>query len=174
MDFEEIIISRRSIRKYTDEKIDTKTIIRIINAAMYAPSAVNKRPWNFVIIEDKSSMKKVMEIHASARMLKEASHAILICGDEKQQHDDGFWIADCGAATQNMLLAAHSFGIGGCWIGVYPREKRMNDFAKLFNLPEHIKPFALVSLGFPAENKEMPQRFEKEKIYYELWGKQME
>ena len=107
MNFEEILINRRSIRRYTSEKIDSASIRNLIKAAMYAPSAVNKRPWHFIIVEDKGKMEEVMKIHANAKMLKEASHAILICGDENLQHDDGFWIDDCGAATQNRRLAAH-------------------------------------------------------------------
>ncbi|MCK4921027.1 MAG: nitroreductase family protein [Bacteroidales bacterium] len=170
MNFEEILISRRSIRRYTSEKIDSASIRNLIKAAMYAPSAVNKRPWHFIIVEDKGKMEEVMKIHANAKMLKEASHAILICGDENLQHDDGFWIADCGAATQNLLLAAHGKGIGSCWIGIYPREQRMKDISNLFNLPKHVKPFALVSLGYPAEDKRLPERFEEKKIHSEVWG----
>ena len=170
MNFEEILINRRSIRRYTSEKIDSASIRNIIKAAMYAPSAVNKRPWHFIIVEDKGKMEEVMKIHANAKMLKEASHAILICGDENLQHDDGFWIADCGAATQNLLLAAHGVGIGSCWIGIYPREQRMKDISNLFNLPKHVKPFALVSLGYPAEDKRLPERFEEKKIHSEVWG----
>lgn len=170
MNFEEILINRRSIRRYTSKKIDSASIRKLIKAAMYAPSAVNKRPWHFIVVEDKEKMEEVMKIHANAKMLKEASHAILVCGDEQLQHDDGFWIADCGAATQNLLLAAHGSGIGSCWIGIYPREQRMNDISYLFNLPKHIKPFALVSLGYPAEEKRLPERFEEGKVHYGVWG----
>lgn len=171
MTFEEIILSRRSIRRYKDEKIDPDSVKKIIRAAMYAPSAVNKRPWNFIIIEDKLQMGKVMEIHPNSKMLRYASHAILICGDENLQHDDGYWIADCGAATQNLLLAAHGMGIGACWIGIYPRIQRMKDISSIFKLPAHIKPFALVSLGYPDETKDIPERYEEEKVFFELWGR---
>lgn len=170
MNFEGILLNRRSIRRYTSEKINPETITKLIKAAMYAPSAVNKRPWHFIVVEDKEKFNAVMKIHSSAMMLKEASHAILVCGDEKLQHDDGFWIADCGAATQNLLLSAHNSGIGSCWIGIYPRERRMKAIASLFNLPDHVKPFALISLGYPAEEKRFPERFEEGKIFYGEWG----
>jgi len=170
LNFEEILLNRRSIRRYTPQKISPEIITKIIKAGMYAPSAVNKKPWHFIVIEEKEKMESVIKIHANAMMLKEASHAILVCGDEKLQHDDGFWIADCGAATQNILLSAFNSGIGSCWIGIYPREQRMKAVSDIFNLPEHVRPFALVALGYPAEEKKFPERFEEGKIHYGKWG----
>ena len=170
MNTEESLLNRRSIRKYTSEKIENSIILEIIKAGMYAPSAVNKRPWHFIIIDEQKRMKEIMEAHPHSKMLSSASHAILVCGDMKLQHDTGYWLADCGAATQNLLLAAHSKGIGSCWVGIYPREQRMKDMKKIFNLPEHIEAFALVSLGFPAEEKTHPDRYEPEKIRWNGWG----
>ncbi len=166
----DLILTRRSIRKYRPQIIERDIILKILNAAMYAPSAVNKQPWHFIVVDDRNIMKRVMEIHRSSMMLESASHAVLICGDEKLQHDVGYWIADCGAATQNLLLAATSLGIGSCWIGLYPRENRMAAVSVLFGLPAHVKPFALVSLGYPAEEKEKPDRFKPERIFYNTWG----
>lgn len=139
---------------------------------MYAPSAMNKQPWHFVLVDDKKLFASFMEFHPHSRFLAYASHAILICGDMKLQHDDGFWLLDCGAATQNMLLAAHSLGIGSCWISIHPREERKQKTKELFKLPGHVEPFALVSLGYPLVEREMPDRFHKEKIHYNTWGKQ--
>ena len=170
MEEQDFIFDRRSIRRYTDKPIENEKIDLLLKAAMYAPSAMNKQPWHFIVIEDKKMMLKITEIHQHASMLKGASHAILICGDEKLQHDDGFWIVDCGAATENLLLAAHSMGLGACWIGIEPREARKVAVANLFDLPSHVKPFALVSLGYPAEEKRRPDRFHPEKIHLNLWG----
>lgn len=136
---------------------------------MYAPSAVNMRPWHFVVIDKKDLMEKIMKVHPYSRMLKTASHAVLVCGDLNQQHDQGYWLADCGAATQNLLISAKGMGIGSCWVGVYPREQRMKDLKRIFNLPGHIEVFSLVALGYPAEEKSLPERFEKEKIHYNGW-----
>ena len=168
--FVEEIIKRRSIRKYKSQKIERHKLVTILRAAMYAPSAVNKQPWHFIVVDDRSIMNRVMEIHPSSKMLVTASHAILVCGDENLQHDKGYWIADCGAATENLLLAATAMGIGSCWIGVYPRENRIQAFSELFNLPGHVKPFALVSLGYPDEEKETPLRYKPERIYYNNWA----
>ena len=167
----DFIFDRRSIRKYTNKPIENEKIELVIKAAMYAPSAMNRQPWHFIVIDDKILLHKITEIHQHAAMLKGASHGIVICGDEELQHDDGFWIVDCGAATENMLLAAHALGLGACWIGIQPREARKRAFAEILGLPTHVKPFALVSLGYPAEPRPRPERFHREKIHKNLWGK---
>lgn len=165
------ILDRRSIRRYTDQKIDNEQIRSLLTAAMYAPSAVNMQPWHFVVIDERSMMEMIMEIHPYARMLQTASHAVVVCGDEQLQHDDGYWVVDCGAATQNLLLAAHSMGLGACWVGLHPREERKSAFSRLLKLPSHVKPFALVALGYPEEQKPRPDRFHKEKIKHNGWTK---
>jgi nitroreductase len=164
------ILDRRSIRRFTDQKIDSKQIKAILTAAMYAPSAVNMQPWHFVVIDESSMMEKIMEIHPYARMLQTASHAVVVCGDEQAQHDDGYWVVDCGAATQNLLLAAHTMGLGACWVGLHPREERKSAFSRLLKLPSHVKPFALVALGYPEEQKARPDRFHSEKVKYNGWN----
>jgi nitroreductase len=163
------IIDRRSIRRFTDQKINEKQIKSMLRAAMYAPSAVNRQPWHFVVIDDRTLMDKIMEVHPHARMLQSASHAIVICGDEQLQHDNGYWVVDCGAATQNLLLAAHTMGLGACWVGLHPREERKRAFSKLLFLPSHVQPFALVALGFPDEQKRRPERFHAGKVKYNGW-----
>jgi nitroreductase len=136
---------------------------------MYAPSAVNKQPWHFIIIENKDTCKAIIKIHQNAAMLNQADKAILVCYDEKLQHDEGFGPIDCSAAVQNMLLAAHALDIGACWIGVYPRKERMHNIKKIFGLPEHVVPFALISLGYPAEIKSTPDRIKSDRIRRERW-----
>jgi nitroreductase len=163
------ILDRRSIRRFTEQKLDQEQIVSLLTAAMYAPSAVNRQPWHFVVIDDPSLMKKIMEIHPYARMLQTASHAVVVCGDELLQHDDGYWVVDCGAATQNMLLAAHTIGLGACWVGLHPREERKTSFSRLLCLPSHVKPFAMVALGYPEEHKPRPERFHPEKVRYNGW-----
>lgn len=170
MNLLEIIIKRRSIRKYKAQKVEKEKIETILRAAMYAPSAVNKQPWNFILVDDRKVLDEIMDIHPHAGMLKTASHAILVCGDEKRQHDQGYWVADCGAATENLLLAARGVDLGACWIGVYPREQRMKAISKLFGLPSHVQPFALISLGYPDEEKEVPDRYDPSKIFLNSWG----
>jgi nitroreductase len=170
MDQLELFLERRSIRKFTDQIIDNEVIEKILKAAMYAPSAVNRQPWHFVVLTRRDLFRRIMEIHPHAAMLETASHGIVICGDEQLQHDDGYWVVDCGAATQNLLLAAHAMGLGACWVGLHPRENRKVFFHALLGLPQHVQPFALVALGYPAEKKPRPDRFHPGKVRLNHWN----
>ena len=172
MELIEIIINRRSIRHFKQTKVEDDKIKLLLRAAMYAPSAANKQPWHFIIIDNRQILDKIIEINPNGWMLESASHAILICGDEKLQHGHGYWTADCGAATENLLLAAKSISLGSCWIGLYPKENRMNAIKELFDLPEHVKPFSLIAIGYPDEEIETEERFRPDRIFYNNWGNQ--
>jgi nitroreductase len=148
----------------TDDQIDI-----LLKAAMYAPSAVNKQPWHFIVFRSRETMKRIAEAHANASMLLHASVAVLVCWDDQRQHDTGYGPVDCAAATQNMLLAAHSIGLGAVWVGIYPRQQRMEAVRNIFRLPDHVHGFSIVSLGFAAEQKTHPDRFDQQKIHVERW-----
>jgi len=165
----DLFLDRRSIRRFTGRKLDRETLEQLLEAAMYAPSAVNRQPWHFVVIQRRDMLGRIMEVHPHAGMLATASHAIVVCGDEQLQYDDGYWVVDCGAATQNILLAAHALGIGSCWVGLHPREGRKADMARLLGLPAHVSPFALVALGYPGEKKPRPGRFHPGKVRLDHW-----
>ncbi len=169
MEIFEALLNRRSIRKYTNDVVSDQQLEKIIEAGMYAPSAVNTQPWHFIIFKDMKTREAIIEAHQHAQMLKGASAAILICFDTKLQHDEGYGPVDCSNATQNMLLAAHGLGLGACWVGIYPRKNRIEALHKIFNLPEHIIPFAVISIGFPAETRRNPDRFLKDRIHKEKW-----
>ena len=130
MELYEGLLSRRSIRKYTGEKIEEEKIMSIVKAGMYAPSANNTRPWHFIIVDEKEIMNKIMAVHPYSSMLSKASHAILVCGDEKLQNGPGYYLLDCSAATQNILLAAHTLGFGAVWLGVEPRSERKKEIGR--------------------------------------------
>lgn len=165
----EAIITRRSIRQYTSEKVTDEQISTLLKCAMLAPSAVNKQPWHFIVFRDKSLIQKIVDVHPNASMLLEASAGILVCWDDNLQHDKGYGPVDCSAATENILLAAHSMGIGSVWVGIYPREPRMDAMKKIFKLPAHIHGFSVVSLGYPAGKRQQPDRFNRDRIHYEQW-----
>ena len=137
---------------------------------MYAPSANNQQPWHFMVIDDPEIMGQIVQIHPYAKMLSDASVAILICGDENMELSKGYWPVDCSAATQNLLLAAHGIGLGAVWLGVHPREERKSGIRKLFKLPDHIQPFALVSVGYPDEEKAHPERFKPDRVHWNKWN----
>lgn len=163
MELLEGILTRRSIRKYKEREVEEEKIMKIINAGMYAPSSRNKRPWFFIIIKNRKILKEIADFHPYGKMLKSAPLAILICGNKIIQEVEGYIALDCAASTENILLAAHSMGIGSCWIGIYPRKERMDFIKKLLKLEEKLIPISLVALGYPDEEKEKPERFEEEK-----------
>ncbi|MFN8207547.1 MAG: nitroreductase family protein [Bacteroidales bacterium] len=169
MNIIDFIINRRSIRKYLPEAIPDELIGELLKAGMYAPSAVNKQPWHFIVIRERSIMEEIIKVHPYASMLRFAAAAIVVCGDMQIAHTPEYTPVDCAAATQNILLAAHGLGLGGVWLGLHPREERKRAISILFGLPDNIMPFAIVSLGYPAEMPPLPQRFRKERIHYEKW-----
>ena len=170
MELYEGLLSRRSIRKYTGGKIDEDTITAIIKAGMYAPSANNTRPWHFVIIDDRITLNKIMKVHPYSSMLDKASHAIVVCGDETMQNGPGYYPLDCSAATQNLLLAAHSLGYGAVWLGVEPKTDRKKAVSEILGLPSHIHPVSIVSVGIPVKHAgKIPARFEQKKIRKNHW-----
>ncbi len=169
MSFTDTLITRRSIRCYTGEKVSDEQIETILKAGMYAPSAENKQPWHFVLFRDREVREKIIAVHKNAWMLSDADLGILVCYDEELQHDEGYGPLDCAAATQNMLLAAHGLGLGAVWLGIFPREKRVSALHDLFKLPDNVKPFSVIALGHPDEEKPFPERYKKERVHWESW-----
>ncbi|HHV71098.1 MAG TPA: nitroreductase family protein [Clostridia bacterium] len=163
------ILNRRSIRKYTQEPVPDGVIKELLEAAMSAPSAGNEQPWEFVVINDRQILNEIPKFHPYSQMLKEAPVAILVCGDLNQQKYDGYWVLDCAAATENILIAAQDKGLGAVWLGIYPAEERIEGMRKLLGIPDHVVPVALIALGYPAEHKEPANRFNPNKIRYNKW-----
>ncbi len=163
------IYTRRSIRKYIPEPVREEDLMKIIKAGMNAPSAGNEQPWHFVIIHDRKILNAIADFHPFAQMAREAPVAILVCGEPDLEKHKGMWVQDCSAATQNMLLEITDLGLGGVWVGVYPREKRMDGVRELLNMPSNIIPFSLIPLGHPGEKKEPNDKFLKERIRVNLW-----
>lgn len=163
------ILDRRSIRFYTSDPVDNETITELLHCAMAAPSAGNEQPWQFVVMNDTKVLARIPEVHPYARMVPQAAAAILVCGDLNREKHKGFWVQDCSAATENLLIAVQAKGLGAVWLGVYPRMERVDGLRKLLNMPEHIVPFALVPVGHPAEQKARSDRFEPERIHYNSW-----
>jgi nitroreductase len=126
MDTIEAILTRRSYRKYNSNPVTEENINIILRAGMHAPSAGNQQPWHFVVIKERKILDKVPSVHPYAEMLKTAQAAVLVCCDLELEKHKGMFVQDCAAATQNMLLAAHALGLGTCWLGVYPRQDRMD------------------------------------------------
>jgi nitroreductase len=169
MEFLKTILDRRSIRNYLTTEIPEEIIIQLLKSAMYAPSARNTQSWQFIIVRKREILNAIMQVHPYSKMLEKAPLAIMVCGDKSLEPNEGYLSLNCAAATQNILLAAHEFGIGTVWLGVYPRKERMEPLSNLFALPEHIIPISLIAAGYPDEKPAMPDRFLPERIHYENW-----
>ncbi len=163
------IETRRSIRNYSGEPVEDEVIDQLLKAAMYAPSARNQQPWHFLVIKNKLLLKKIPKFHPYSSMVPLAELAIMVCADLNLEKSKGYWPVDCAAATQNLLLAAHGHGLGAVWLGVYPREERMNGCRALFELPGNIHPFALIAVGYPASVPVHPNRYNPERIHIDKW-----
>lgn len=165
----ENILTRRSIRSFTDKEISSELIDKLLEAAVAAPSAGNQQPWNFIVVDDKSVLKQITEYHPSSKMLNEASHAIVVCGDLHKEKHPGYWIEDCSAATQNILLAAHALGLGAVWLGVYPVKERVENVIRHFKLPENILPLSIIALGYTDVSGKKIDRYKADIIHYNKW-----
>ncbi len=141
----------------------------LLKAGMAAPSAGNQQPWHFVVIDDRQILDEIPTFHPYSSMLKDAAAAILVCGDKGSEKYPGYWMIDCSAATENILLAAHALGLGAVWLGIYPREDRVSGIRQLIRLPEPVMPLSLIAIGYPAETKPPADRYDEKKIHYNRW-----
>lgn len=167
MDALEAIFTRRSIRRYTAEPVSEEDLKTILEAGMNAPSANNRQPWHFVVVDDRAKLNAITEAHPYSKMLKEAPMAIIVCGDTGLS--ETYWVQDCSAAVENILLAARALGLGTVWLGVYPDQQRVTAISKLFNVPPNTPPLAVIALGHPAEEKGRVDRYQESRVHRNAW-----
>ncbi|HQH27669.1 MAG TPA: nitroreductase family protein [Oligoflexia bacterium] len=165
------ISTRRSIRKYTGQPLTEDTLLEIVRAGMAAPSAFDERPWHFVLIQEKGTLSKLASAMEHCEMLREAGAGLLICGDEALEKAQGMqiWVQDCSACAENILLAAHALGLGAVWLAIYPIAERSSAVRKALQIPQEISPFALISLGYPAEQLGAEDRYDANRVHREQW-----
>jgi nitroreductase len=163
------IFNRRSIRKYIRQEISEETLAKLLRAGMAAPSAANEQPWHFVVIKDRNILYDIPKFHPYSQMLKEADCAIVVCGDTVLETCKGFWVQDCSAATENILIEATELGIGSVWLGVYPDKDRVKPVQTLLGLPETVIPLSIIALGYPTDNKAPVDRFNQARIHHDKW-----
>lgn len=174
MDALQAIFTRRSVRDYTDKDVSDEMVETLLHAAMIAPSAVNNQDWAFVVVRDRKILGQLADgLNRSGEMLRKAPVAIVVCGDWDLaiRHAKDYWIEDCSAATENILIAANALGLGAVWLGTYPQTDKMQRVATTLNLPGHIIPMCVISIGWPASLKESAadERFDPEKIHFNQW-----
>ena len=159
------LFTRRSIRKYSSQEISPEQIKEILKAAMASPSARNEQPREFYVITNKEMIKELAKTSKTTEFADGAPLVIIPCYREKEERYD-FNLIDLSACTENLLLAVTSLGLGACWCAVTPRQEREEYVEKVINIKEGLKPFALIPIGYPLEEKEANDRYEEERIHY--------
>jgi nitroreductase len=169
MDVMEAILTRRSIRKYTQEPVPETTVKELLEAAMNAPSAGNKQPWQFVLITDRSILDGISLLNTNWQMLRQAPLVVTVCGDLRLEKREGVCIQDCAAATQNLLVAAHAKGLGAVWLGIYPGKEWGTFLKNMIGLPDAVIPLSLIPIGYPMERKSPAKRYDESRVHYDQW-----
>ena len=176
-----LIKKRKSIRAYKNDTVSEKDIHTLLEAARWAPSAGNKQPVEIVIVKSVEQKEKLMEGAYGQKFIGQVPVVFVICANldrsSARYGERGatlYAIQDAAAATQNILLAAHGMDLGAVWLGVYPRENRLKRIAKLLGLPKELIPISIVSVGIPAEQKEIKDRFKTERIHLNSWSNKVD
>ena len=175
MDAMECILSRTSIRSFSDQAVEENILRKVLEAGMAAPSAVNMQPWMFVVIDKRELLDTLADKLPYAKMLKQAPVAIVVCGDLRKtldQREREYWVEDCSAAAENILLAAHALGLGAVWTAVHPVPSRIDAVQNTLHMPEYLIPLNVMPLGYPAESREPKRKWDEGKIHWNSWNEE--
>ena len=164
-----LIFSRRSIRNFTTEEVSAAEIQALLEAGMAAPSARDRRPWEFVVVTDAGIREQLAQTHQFSGVARKAPLVIVVCG---HQEVAPHWVQDCSAATENILLAAVGLGLGAVWVGIHPAIVRESHVRQILGLPLGVRPLCLIPIGHPDEEKQARTRFEAAHVHYERFGQQ--
>lgn len=166
------IHSRKSVRSFTDEKISKEDIETLLKAGMAAPTANNQQPWDFIVITDRNLLNEFAEFLDYGKMLKEAYAAIVVTGDKERtlpDIEDQYWIQDCSAASENILLAVEAMDLGAVWLGIHPMPDRISFAKEKLNLPENIRPLNIIAIGHPKGNTKPKKKWNEERVHLDRW-----
>jgi nitroreductase len=171
MDAITAIMTRRSIRNYTQHPVPEELIKVLVEAGMCAPSAFNERSQEFIVINDRKILDAIYNLTPNSRQIKRASVAIMVCGnqDKEKFKGQGYWQLDGSVASENILIAANAMGLGAVWTAIYPYPDRVAAVKKLLNLPEQVIPLNIIPIGYPAEQKPKENRFDPSRLHQNRW-----
>lgn len=167
-----VIHSRKSVRHYINRKVAKEDLLMLVKAGMAAPTAVDRRPWAFIIVTDKAKLEELEMGLPYTKMLTKAGAGIIVCGVmEKALPGEGkeFWIQDCSAATENILLAAESMSLGAVWTAAYPSQERMGHVRKVLDIPENIVPLNVIPVGYSLGDEKPKDKFDPANVHWEKW-----
>lgn len=163
---------RTSIRNYKDDKIPQAALEEIVKAGMAAPSAMNIQPWEFIIVTDKAVLEELAQVQPYVKMAKQAAAAIIVCGNMQNYGNGGlaafkdYWVQDTSAASQNILLAADSMGIGSVWTGLFPSLNACAKVRKVLAIPEDVIPLNIIVLGYPLQETAPKNKWSDKKLHW--------
>ena len=167
------IFSRRSIRKFTEQAVEEEKITQLLQAGMAAPSARNGQPWEFVVVTEEKQMdalKQAMPFGRHNSVLR-----IVVCGNPRVSTTPTssryFWVQDCSAAIENMLIAAVGLGLGAVWCGIHPITILKKRVRAVLKLPEHVTPLGMLEFGYPAEVKEPRTQYDEKRVHWQAYKK---
>ena len=163
-----IIHQRKSVRNFTDKEVTKEQLETIIKAAMAAPTAINAQPWQFLVVTDKALKAKYAEGNRQADMINKCSALVVVCGDKTigNERSWSYWDQDCSAATENLLLAAESLGLGAVWTGIYPGEDRIKTVKERFALTDNVVPLCVILVGYPDGTDQPKDKWKPERIHW--------
>ena len=167
-----VIHSRKSVRSYTAKKVSRALLTKLVRAGMAAPTAMNRQPWVFIAIDDRATLDRLARGLKYAQMLRRAPAAIAVCGNMKRALSGpmkAFWVQDCSAAAQNVLLAAEASGLGAVWTAGYPVKPLMAHISRVLGLPGHIVPLCVIPVGYPDGDFLPKNKWKKEKLHWQKW-----
>lgn len=167
MELKDVLLKRRSVRKFTDEPVSKEMIEELLHAAMSGPSACNKKPWEFYVITNEAMLEELKTASKFTRISSKL--AIVVCGDLSRAlplHMANYWIQDCSAATENILLRATDLGLGAVWCGIHPQERAEGKVRKCLGISENLIPLNIIYIGHPAEEPEARDQYDENRVHY--------
>lgn len=162
------ILDRVSVRIYKDEPVSDELVSALLHAAMSAPSAVNRQPWEFIVVDDRNLLTRLAEALPYAKMVAKAPLAIVVCGNPDRfldGVDSDLWEQDLSAASENILLAAHALGLGAVWTCLYPHEERIEPVRRILGIDSRIIPFNLIPVGHPEHDHAPMDKWHPDRIH---------
>lgn len=160
---------RRSVRAYQDRPVEPEKIEQLLRAAMQAPSAANQQASEFLVIEKRSSLEQLALMSPYSQLLAKAPLAIVLLGNADRMRFAGNWEQDMGAAAENILLEAVELGLGAVWLGVQPEQARIDAIRSQFSLPENLRPFGVIAVGYPTDQNanRFVDRWDETRVHHE-------
>ncbi len=161
------IFNRVSIRKYQEKTVEQEKIIMMLKAAMAAPSACNQQPWEYYVVTNKAKIEELAMTSPYASFSSKAPLVFVACYRKMEGLIAPSYVEiDMSASVENLLLEASELGLGAVWMGVAPDKERMAAVSKAIDLPENLRAFALISCGYPAEERVQQNRYDEKRVHY--------